>query len=164
VLGPDHPETLRSMNTLMSILTDEGRLEEAQTLEEQVLATRTRVLGPDHPLTISAMGNLANILSRRGDLKRAQQLQEQARAADAQVLGPNNPQTALSAYNLGGIELREGHRDEALRLLRNSVDHGLPGWVIAGMPTDPDLAPLHGDPRFDALLAYAKSRASAGSE
>ncbi len=164
VLGPDHPETLRSMNTLMAILTDEGKLEEAQALEEQVLATRTRVLGPDHPLTISAMGNLANILSRRGDLKRAQQLQEQARAADTRVLGENNPQTALNTYNLGGIELREGHRDEALRLLRDSVDHGLPRWVIAGMATDPDLTALRSDPRFDALLAYAASHASTAAK
>jgi hypothetical protein len=46
-------------------------------------------------------------------------------------------------------------------LLRDSVDHGLAGWVIAGMTKDPDLNALHGDPRFDALIAYAKQRAAA---
>jgi eukaryotic-like serine/threonine-protein kinase len=164
VLGPDHPETLRSMNTLMAILTDEDKLDEAQSLEEQVLAARTRVLGPDHPLTISTMSNLANILTRRGDFKRAQQLYEQAHSAAVRVLGPDSRQTALTTYNFAGLQLREGHRDEALRLLRDSIDHGLAGWVIAGMAKDPDLAALHGDPRFDALLAYANSRASAAAK
>jgi hypothetical protein len=30
-----------------------------------------------------------------------------------------------------------------------------------GIENDPDLKPLHGDPRFDALVAHAKARATA---
>lgn len=160
ILGPDHPETVRAMNTLMATLTDEGKLDEAQALEEQVVAIRTRVLGAEHPLTLSAEGNLANILTRKGDYAAAQKLLEQARAADVRVLGPNHPQTALSTYNLGGLAAHQGNKDEALRLLREALDHGLPGWVIAGMAADPDLAALHGDPRFDELLKTAKSQTS----
>lgn len=159
ILGPDHPETVRAMNTLMATLTDEGKLDEAQSLEEQVVATRTRVLGADHPLTLSAIGNLANILEREGRYARAEQLQEQARTADVRLLGPDHPQTALATYNLGGLAAHQGHTDEALRLLRESVDHGLPRWVIAGMATDPDLQSLHADPRFAEFLAYAKNQA-----
>jgi len=158
ILGPDHPETVRAMNTLMATLTDEGKLDEAQRLEEQVVAIRTRVLGAEHPLTLSSMGNLANILARLGDYARAQTLLEQARAGEMRVLGPNHPATALTVYNLGGLAAHQGHKDEALRLLRESVDHGLANWVIAGLATDPDLATLHGDPRFADLVAYAKAR------
>ncbi len=161
ILGPDHPETVRAMNTLMAILSDEGKLEEAQALEEQVVAIRARVLGPDHSLTLSAMTNLANILTRRGNFAQAEKLYAQAYAGDVRVLGPDNPTTALSTYNLGVLRLWEGRRDDALRLLRDSVDHGLPNWVIADMPGDPDLKALHGDPRFDALMAYAKSKSAA---
>lgn len=156
VLGPDHPETVRAMNTLTAVLTDEGKLAEAQVLGEQVIAIRTRVLGADHPLTLSAMSNLAEILTRRGDYQRAEQLLEQARATDMRVLGPNAPQSALATYNLACLVLHEGHRDEALRLLREAIDHGLQGWVITGMAKDPDLAGLSDDPRFAALLTYAK--------
>ncbi len=161
VLGPDHPETIRTMNTLTAVLTDEGKLEEAQSLEEQVVDARTRLLGPDHPLTVSAMSNLAEILTRRGSYARAEQLLTQAHATQVRVIGPTNPATALSTYNLACLKLREGHRDDALRLLRDSVDHGLAGWVIKGMPDDPDLKALHGDPGFTALLAYASSRTPA---
>jgi len=161
VLGPDHPETIRTMNTLAAVLTDEGKLEEAQSLAEQVVDARTRLLGPDHPLTLSAMSNLAEILTRRGNYARAEQLLTQAYATEVRVLGPNNPATALSTYNLACLKLREGHRNDALRLLRDSVDHGLAGWVIKDMPDDPDLKPLHGDPSFTALLTYASSRTPA---
>jgi eukaryotic-like serine/threonine-protein kinase len=161
ILGPDHPEVLRSMNTLTAILTDEGKVDEAQSLEEGVVAARTRLLGADHPLTLSAMSNLAEILTRRGNYARAEQLLEQAHAGQVRGLGLNNPATALSTYNLACLKLREGHRDDALRLLRDSVDHGLAGWVIADMTKDPDLKALQGDPRFGALIAYAKQRAVA---
>ena len=158
VLGPDHPETVRSMNTLSAILVDEGKLEEAQSLSEQVLAIRRRVLGPEHHLTLSAMSNLAEILTRRGDLKRAEELLVSARSTDARVLGPNHPATTTATYNLGCLVLREGHRDQALSLLREAIDHGLPRWIVDGMAKDPDLALLHGDAKFDALLAYAVQR------
>jgi eukaryotic-like serine/threonine-protein kinase len=158
VLGPEHPETVRSINTLTAILVDEGKLEEAQSLSEQVLAIRRRVLGPEHHLTLSTMSNLAEILTRRGDFKRAEELLINARSTEARVLGPDHPATATATYNLGCLVLREGHRDQALSLLREAIDHGLPAWIVASMPKDPDLAQLGGDPKFDALLAYANQR------
>jgi eukaryotic-like serine/threonine-protein kinase len=159
VLGQDHPETVRSMNTLAAVLTDEGKLEEAQSLAEQVVAIRARVLGAEHPLTLSATSNLAEILTRRGDYNRAQSLLDQARATDIRVLGLNNPQTAMATYNLACVALRRGQSTEALRLLRDALDHKLPGWIAAGMNQDPDLAPLRGDPRFQALLATGSAGA-----
>jgi hypothetical protein len=104
------------------------------------------------------MSNLAEILTRRGLYARADQLLTETHAAQVRVLGPISPATAVGTYNLACLKLREGNRDEALRLLRDSVDHGLAGWVIKGMPDDPDLKLLQGDPRFTALLAYANSR------
>jgi hypothetical protein len=87
---------------------------------------------------------------------------EKSKARQVRVLGPENPATAITMYNLDALALRQGRKDEALRLLRESVDHGLAGWVIAGMAKDPDLAALDGEPQFDALVAYAKAKAKAG--
>ncbi len=162
ILGPDHPETVRSMNTLTAVLTDEGKLNEARTLAEQVVAVRTRVLGPDHPLTLSAMSNLAEILTRLGDYSEAQKLLVQAKATLIRTLGPDSAQTAMTTYNLGCLALRRGHRDEALQILSEAVHHGLASWVDAGMAKDSDLVALHGDPRFDSLLAEAQKHISAG--
>ena len=161
ILGPDHPETVRSMNTLTAVLTDEGKLQEAQSLGEEVLAVQIRVLGADHPLTVTSMSNLGEILTRRGDYSRAQDLLQQSRATATRVLGADSSQATMATYNLACLALRRGQSSEALRLLRDALDHRLPGWIAAGMSQDPDLAALHGDPRFRALLAAVKTGAPA---
>ncbi len=77
------------------------------------------------------------------------------------VLGPEHPNTAVSIYNLAIIALHEGKLDETLLLLQGAVDHGLGHSLLLGIEKDPDLKALHGDPRFPALVAYAKQRAAA---
>jgi hypothetical protein len=49
--------------------------------------------------------------------------------------------------------VRQGDRENALRRLRDAINHGLPAAAAQGMKDAPDLEVLHGDPRFDALLA-----------
>jgi eukaryotic-like serine/threonine-protein kinase len=161
VLGPDHPDTINTMNTLVAILFDEGKLDEAQSLAEQVLAARMRLLGPDHPSTLMAMSNLADLRTERGDYKGAEQLFAQTRATQVRVLGLDNPSTAETTESLAELKMREGNRDEALRLLREAVDHGLPGWAVDRLATNPDFKALQADLRFAALLTSAKTHAAA---
>ena len=62
ILGPDHPNTLTTMNRLGSNLQDQGELEKARKLLEQVLEARRRILGPDNEATLPSMTNLAIVL------------------------------------------------------------------------------------------------------
>jgi len=148
---------------LAAILTDEGKLNQAKTLAEQVLTIRTRVLGPDHPLTFSAMSNLGEVLTRLKDYDGAERILKQARAGETSALGPNAPTAALTTYNLACLELKRGRRDQALTLLRDAIDHGLQHWVVGEMTTDPDLAALHGDPRFTALVQYGEQHTASSA-
>ena len=77
------------------------------------------------------------------------------------VIGPEYPQTAFRTYHLGVIAANRGNRAEALSVLRQAFDHGLFSTEALGMEKDPDLKSLQGDPRFDALVAYAENRATA---
>jgi non-specific serine/threonine protein kinase/serine/threonine-protein kinase len=160
VLGPDHPDTINSMNTLVAVLNDEGKLDETQSLAEQVVAARTRLLGPDHPSTLMALSNLGDVLAERGNYTRAEQIFAQTHAIQVRVLGLDNPSTAETTESLAMLKLREGKRDEALQLLREAVEHGLPSWAIGRMAANPDLKPLRADPRFIALLASANIHGS----
>src|SRR5713101_845463 len=161
VLGPEHPDILKSMTNLAIVLSREGRNAEAEKLEREELDISRRVLGPEHKGTLTSMDNLAVVLSREGRNAEAEKLEREALDISRRVLGAEHPQTAASIYNLGVIAANKGNRTEALSLLHQALDHGLLLIRALGMENDPDLKSLHGDPRFDALVVYAKQRAAA---
>jgi len=66
VLGPEHPDTLRTMENLANSLSELGRYAEAEKLERDTVDLRTRGSGPDHPWTAGAVYDLACILARSG--------------------------------------------------------------------------------------------------
>lgn len=164
VLGPDHPDTLSLMDGYATTLAEEKRHTEAEKLLRETLDIRRRVLGPNHRDTLMSINNLANILFLESRYDDAEKLEREALAIQRVVLGPDHPDTAMSTYNLGGIALHKGERDEALSLLREAVDHGLAPNIALHLENDPDLAALHSDPRFSALVAHAKERAAAAQK
>jgi Tfp pilus assembly protein PilF len=48
VLGPEHPETIDTLNAMGFFLMETERLDEAQQVFSQVLETNRRVRGPTH--------------------------------------------------------------------------------------------------------------------
>jgi len=69
--------------------------------------------------------------------------------------------TRTDVYSLGVVLYELLRKDEALSLVRQAVDHGLAPSGALGMDKDEILESPHGDPRFTALVAYAKDRAAA---
>ena len=67
-LGPHHPDTLASRNSLAGTYRDAGRLDKAIALYEQNLEDSIRVLGPDHPSTLTSRFNLAGAYRASGRL------------------------------------------------------------------------------------------------
>ena len=160
VLGVDDPDTIVSMNNLGSVLNSEGKYSEAEKLFREALDARRRILGPEHPQTLLSMLNLADTLTKMGQYDDAEKMLKQTLEIQRRVLGPEHPYTAITTYNLGSIAAHLNRRDDALAQLRAAVDHGLPVGVVLGIDKDPDLQSLHGDSRFDALVAYAHQHAA----
>jgi eukaryotic-like serine/threonine-protein kinase len=158
VLGPEHPYTLLAMGTLADVIADQGRNPEAEKLEREALDIERRLLGPEHPQTLQAAANLATILDDEGHYGEAEKLQRETLGILRRTLGLKHPDTARSTYSLACYVARNGKRDEALALLREAIDSG---YTDPGIPTDPDLQSLHGDPRFNTLVAHAKERSTA---
>src|ERR1700733_5306446 len=161
VLGPEHPDTLKTLNNLAGVLRDEGRYAEEEDTERKVLDVRRRLFGPEHPQTLITMNNLASTLENEKRYAEAEKLDRQVLEIQRRVLGPEHPDTAVTVYGLSCLAARQGHKDQALSLLRESVDHGLPPWGDLAVDKDPDLKSLHDDPRFATIVADAKERAAA---
>jgi eukaryotic-like serine/threonine-protein kinase len=164
IQGPDHPLTLEFANELARVLGLEGHYADAAKLLRETLDTQRRVLGPEQPATLESMNDLADTLTKLQDYAGAEKLLKQALEIQRRVLGPENPDVAISTYNLGAIAAHQGRREEALSLLREAVDHGLPLDGDLHMDEDPDLKSLRGDPRFAALIAHAKEKAAAATK
>ena len=68
-LGPDHPDTLMSINNLANLLRELGRYPEAIALQVEALAKQKDRLGPDHPDTLLSSSNLAISYQNAGRLQ-----------------------------------------------------------------------------------------------
>jgi len=66
VLGPEHPNTLSSINNLALLYADQGKYEQASRFNKRALATCERVLGLSTPNTLSSINNLALLYADQG--------------------------------------------------------------------------------------------------
>ncbi len=64
VLGPEHPDTLSTINNLAALYQVQGKYEQAEPLYQRALTTFERVLGANHPNTIKVRNNYANLLQK----------------------------------------------------------------------------------------------------
>jgi len=81
----------------------QGRPNEAEQPEVQVLALYKEVLGEKHPDTILAIRNLADTWRRQGRLNEAEQLEIQALLLYKEVLGKKHPDTIYAMGDLAHI-------------------------------------------------------------
>jgi serine/threonine protein kinase len=122
VLGPEHPDTLVSMDGLARTLDVEGHYAEAEELLRQSLDIERRVLGPEHPDALMSMNGLANTLADEGRNAEAEKLYRQTLDVRRRVLGPENPDTLRSMANLATNLQEQGRYPEAEQLQRETLE------------------------------------------
>jgi tetratricopeptide (TPR) repeat protein len=99
-LPPDHGDTLIARSNLGSWLGSAGRVDEAVTQFEALLADSTRILDADHPHTLRTRGDGAYWLGSSGRVGEAV-TQFQALLADStRILGADHPYTLTARGNL----------------------------------------------------------------
>lgn len=62
-LGPEHPDTLRAMETLAVVLRNDKQYEDSAGLYKEVLQKRAKILWPEHIDTLRSMNFIAKSLS-----------------------------------------------------------------------------------------------------
>jgi tetratricopeptide (TPR) repeat protein len=121
MLGPEHHDTLNSLNSLAAAYQAAGRPAEAIPLFEQILVVRERLLGPEHPDTLTTQNNLATGYQAAGRGGEARLLFELTLAARERLLGPEHPSTLISQGNLAAAYRDEGRAEDALRLFEQTL-------------------------------------------
>jgi serine/threonine protein kinase len=120
-LGPDHPDTLKSMHALARSYHALGRYAEALQLKEETLARRQARLGPDHPDTLKSMSSLACGYHAVGRYAEALQLCEKTLALRKVRLGPDHPDTLHNMHNLAVGYRTAGRYANALKLCEETL-------------------------------------------
>jgi tetratricopeptide (TPR) repeat protein len=65
VLGPEHQNTLMSMNNLAAVLRRQGKYEAAEEIDRRALELSKKILGPEHPDTVGRGSRGRTTLVRR---------------------------------------------------------------------------------------------------
>ncbi len=114
--GPDHLDTLASMNNLAASYYAAGRIEEAIKLMEETLQLRKAKQGLDHPDTLLSMNNLASTYLAANRTQEAVKLLEETLQLKKAKFGPDHPNTLLSMMSLANSYLEAGRTQEAVKL------------------------------------------------
>ena len=100
LMGSAHSDVLVLQNNLATTYEKAGRLNEAITLFEQVLADRIRILGDKHPDTLASRNNLAYAYQSIGCFTKAISQLQQVLADSIRILGEEHPRTLTARNNL----------------------------------------------------------------
>jgi hypothetical protein len=110
VLGRERPDTLTSVSQLATVLSSQGRYDEAEAMHRQTLATREKVLGREHPDTLTSVYCLAYLLAKQHMFEESLHLYKRACHGYSKVLGEHHP-TARACWQ---------HCSEVLKLQEQS--------------------------------------------
>ncbi|KAL4937107.1 hypothetical protein BDV06DRAFT_232801 [Aspergillus oleicola] len=116
---------------------NDGRYNEAEELDLQVMATRKEVLGPEHPDTLTSMHDLAHTWKQLEKIQDALTLMQKCLELHNKVLGSDHPHARSTSNALRGWETptsppaQQTHQDYSI----------LPASTPAPNPSDSDLMP-----------------------
>jgi eukaryotic-like serine/threonine-protein kinase len=127
VLGPNHADTLGSMEALAYVYWHQARYEDAEKLYREALQMLRRTVGPDRLESIEALNNLGLMLVVRwqGDANASRSdaipvLSEAVERA-RRVLGPDDRVTVRSTIYLAMAYSNVGRQKEAETLFREGL-------------------------------------------
>lgn len=110
------------LNTMGTVLENEGKLGRAERLYERALTIYERELDSDDPRIGFPLVNLANNGSMQGKLDGVGAMYRRHLAIQQKVYGPKHPRVGLSLNNLGDFMSKAGTYEEAIPMLRQALE------------------------------------------
>ncbi|HEV3342954.1 MAG TPA: tetratricopeptide repeat protein [Pirellulales bacterium] len=120
-LGPDHRDTLASMNHLARAYQISGQLAKAMPLFEETLEKRKAALGPDHPDTLESMNNQAGAYLAGDQRAMSTPLFEETLEKRKATLGPDHPDTLATMGHLAAAYALNGQLAKAVPIYEETL-------------------------------------------
>jgi non-specific serine/threonine protein kinase/serine/threonine-protein kinase len=150
IFGDDAPATIDAKRRLANILIERQQFAAAESLFTSLLVAETALNGAESRGAVFASVQIAQLHIAMGRADAESRLTT-AMASFARAFGATSVNTMQMWYNSACWAMRARNPELSKRSLAQAVAAGLrdPEFVLA----DADLAPLHGDPEFEALVA-----------
>ena len=121
VLSDHHPDTLKSISRMGTLLREMGKYAEAEPYLREALQGQRRVLGDGHQETLESISKMGGVLERLGRHAEAELYQLEALKGSRQVLGDDHPVTLTSMSLMGALLIRVGKYAEAEPYIREAL-------------------------------------------
>jgi len=121
-LGASHPDTLASNTSLSRILLEQGRVDEAMTLQLEAVAVSEPSVEEDNPNLLRALAHLGALHGIQGRYEEAERLQVHVLEVSRRKLGLDHPDTLLTMRDLAVTYGHLGRYDEAETLNKEVLD------------------------------------------
>lgn len=121
ILGAGHPQAVLSRGNLAAAYEAAGRLSDAITVLQSLLAEREAKLGPGHPATLAVRVNLAHAYQSAGRLSDAIPLYERTLANQERVLGAGHADTLAARASLAAAYQAAGRAKDAIKALERAL-------------------------------------------
>jgi eukaryotic-like serine/threonine-protein kinase len=159
VMGAENPTTLVSESNLAGILIREHRYEEAEALASAALEVQVRTLGQGHPESLDTLRTLGKALAYLHQYEEASRLFHSAIERMGSAAARESQWSAW--YDFACVAVAANQDEDALRFLRQAVDHGYTD--VETLMADDDLKGLRRDARFLQLVSSLKTASGQGT-
>jgi len=119
--GPDHIETLDTLNNLGILYKDQGKLVLAEQIYQRALQGYEKAYGPDHINTLDTINNLGVLYDSQGKLLEAEQMYQRALQGYKKAYGPDHIETLDTLNNLGVLYDSQGKLLEAEHMYQRAL-------------------------------------------
>ena len=119
-LGPDHSDTLLTMEGLVDVYETLGRTVDSENVRDRLIARSSNIPGSNDSLKIKEV--LADRYAFAERVDEAIKIRERLREARIASLGPDNALTLNSSRDLAGSYWRAGRAKDAIALLEDTRD------------------------------------------
>ncbi|KAG6988928.1 hypothetical protein G7Y79_00067g095430 [Physcia stellaris] len=121
VLGLEHEDTMRAMDSLAQAFLEQGKFDEAETSFLRTLQLRQKLFGERNADTIQSLQNLASLSYRKGKYDDAEMRFGQVLQWRTTELGHEDPRTLSTMRELGWVVREQGRYEEAETIQRQTL-------------------------------------------